>query len=255
MLPWQHVLHNKKVQSWALIIASSALLHLIFLLILFVWYRDALSYLNVCVHADMTQNGIPVIIMPFEKRVAITPAKKVNAPAKAAKPVKKAAPKTVMVQEKQIKVVKTEPIKQIKEKSKAVKIEPKKEVKKQDEKKELKKEEVIPVAPVEQKSELAVRPESVPEAIYVGRDQADLLELQELIQQEATLQWRPPVGFAKELVCILKVLIDWQGAVASVVVEQSSGVLAYDSSARMAVAHMQIPRGAYTKELCITFKQ
>ena len=95
----------------------------------------------------------------------------------------------------------------------------------------------------------------MPEAIYIGRDQADLLELQELIQQEAALQWRPPVGFAKELVCILKVLIDWQGAVASVVVEQSSGVLAYDSSARMAVAHMQIPRGAYTKELCITFKQ
>ena len=264
MLPWQHALHNKTVRTWTALVGLSILLHIIFLLILFVWYRDAFSYLAVSVHASMAQSNIPIILVPFEKRVSQSSVLKkgnsiVKSPAKIAK---KTVPKTVMVQEKQIKVAKAEPIKKIQEKKvvpikeekpKTVKLEPKKELEK--EKKEITKEPVTPALPIEQKNEQVVQSEVEPEPLYLGRDQFDAFELQNLIQHEVAQHWCPPIGFAKELACVLKVLIDRQGTIMSVVVEQSSGVLAYDSSARMAVAHMQMPRGAYTKELCITFKQ
>lgn len=250
MLPWQHVLHNKKVQN-ILIVALSIVLHVIFLLLLFVWYRDARSYLAICVQSDMAQGAVPIVILPFEKRTSLASVKKNTSAVKpVTKVTKKPAAKTVMVQEKHSKVI-PEPIKKSKEQPKPAKLETKKEIKKSDEKKE----EIIPAKSIEQKNEPIAQPEQQAETIYIGQDQADLLELQDLIQQEAAIQWRPPVGFSKDLVCVLKILVDWQGAIASVVMEQSSGVLAYDSSARMAVAHMHMPRGAYTKELCITFKQ
>ncbi|MCK5632913.1 TonB C-terminal domain-containing protein, partial [bacterium] len=91
--------------------------------------------------------------------------------------------------------------------------------------------------------------------VYVGQEEMAALTMQKELQQEVGKCWRPPVGLPKDLVCILKVLVDWSGKVNQAAVQKGSGVLMYDISARTAVAKMQLQKKAYGKEFTITFKQ
>lgn len=91
--------------------------------------------------------------------------------------------------------------------------------------------------------------------VYVGQMEMDALWMQNKMYSAVTKKWRPPVGLSKALVCILNVLVDWQGNITQTTVEQRSGVLLYDISARTAMMQLTLPSWAYGKEFTITFKQ
>ena len=90
--------------------------------------------------------------------------------------------------------------------------------------------------------------------LYVGQQEMEALQVQEYIQQEMAQHWSPPAGMRKDLSCIIKVCIAFDGTIASMSFEQSSGVLLFDGAARRAVAQLTPPQWAYGKELSITFK-
>lgn len=79
--------------------------------------------------------------------------------------------------------------------------------------------------------------------------------MQEAVQQEMSEHWHPPVGLSKDLCCHIKVSIAQDGSIEGIAVEQASGILAYDMSARSAVMHMKLPQWAWGKELVLIFKQ
>ncbi len=92
------------------------------------------------------------------------------------------------------------------------------------------------------------------EVVYVGREEMEALQLQEYIQQEMAQHWSPPPGMPKESACTIKISIGFDGSITDLDVEQSSGVLVFDSAARKAASHLTPPQWAYGKTLRITFK-
>lgn len=93
------------------------------------------------------------------------------------------------------------------------------------------------------------------DVMYVGREDLAILEMYEQLQREVVRCWRPPVGLGAQLACTIAVKIDWQGQVEASMVAQSSGVLAYDISARSSITTMTFPRSTYGKEIILTFTQ
>ncbi len=94
-----------------------------------------------------------------------------------------------------------------------------------------------------------------PQPVYVGQEEWYALQIQRAIEQELTQHWHVPHGLSSDLSCQIAATVDWQGNVQQVRIAQSSGVLAYDISARSAATHMQLPALARGKEFIITFKQ
>ena len=92
-------------------------------------------------------------------------------------------------------------------------------------------------------------------ALYVGQVEWDAMQVQAEIKHEIERHWRPPAGMARDLVCQIKIVVAWEGAVGSLVLQKRSGVLAYDVHARAAVAAMKFPKATWGKELIISFKQ
>ncbi|MCL4229186.1 TonB C-terminal domain-containing protein [Candidatus Dependentiae bacterium] len=94
-----------------------------------------------------------------------------------------------------------------------------------------------------------------PQPVYVGQEEWYALQIQRAIEDEITQHWRVPHGLSSDLSCQIAATVDWQGNVQQVRIAQSSGVLAYDISARSAATRMQLPALARGKEFIITFKQ
>jgi hypothetical protein len=213
----------------------------------------------------------PIIFMPLYKKVNQKP----PAPGTAKKPskrsiVKKVAPKKIK-QALNVKEKKTDVTTLIKP---PVKTKPKKELKVippvQEQKKIEPVEEVKPAPEpiVEAKKEKEIVPvqEDVldEQMLLVGRQELESLQMQEFLNELLGTHWQPPAGLSPALVCAIKIVVDWQGAIVDVVVAQSSGVLIYDFSARNAlqvvaeqIANMQVglPQWMKGKEFTITFKQ
>jgi len=93
------------------------------------------------------------------------------------------------------------------------------------------------------------------EIVMMGREDMQALLLTEEVQQELTRVWRPPHGMAKDLVCSVRIAVGQEGAVTSIIIEKSSGVLAYDMSVRMGLAQAVMPKKLWSKEITLTFKQ
>ncbi len=157
-------------------------------------------------------------------------------------PKKVESPKTALVQKVQKHVAKP----QVLEKKAQKIVEQKPEFPKQQEKKA---EQPKPIAQkqVEQPKE--------DDVIYLGRDDLVLLALHNRVQEEIQKTWHPPVGLSKDLACTIKVKINNKGLVADFVMEESSRVISYDISARMALSTMSFPKELWAKEVVITFKQ
>jgi len=73
------------------------------------------------------------------------------------------------------------------------------------------------------------------EIIYVGRDDMVLLKNHQLVQQDIERLWKPPVGLSKDLMCTVAVSLNGKGIIQALAVEESSNVLSYDITARMAL--------------------
>jgi hypothetical protein len=133
--------------------------------------------------------------------------------------------------------------------------------KKNEEKKEIKHKEKpldCPIAPLianKKEENSAPLEKQQEEVIYIGREEKALIALHELVQQEITACWRPPVGLSDELSCVIKIKISAQGIIDALDIERSSQVLSYDIAARNALYHISFPKGLWGQEVVITFKQ
>ncbi len=125
---------------------------------------------------------------------------------------------------------------------------------------------VVPIQPThkatadKQKKE-AVAPQDLastttnPEIIYVGRDDLVLLNNHRVMQENIERAWKPPVGLSKDLMCTVAVAVNSNGTIESLSVEESSKVLSYDVTARMALSKVAFPKMFWGKKMVITFKQ
>lgn len=91
--------------------------------------------------------------------------------------------------------------------------------------------------------------------LYVTQQEFDELQKEENLRNEVSHCWQCPPGLSDDLSCVVKISIDHEGAVADVSIDSSSGVLIFDTSARMALSTFTPPAWAYGKSLLITFKQ
>ncbi len=89
--------------------------------------------------------------------------------------------------------------------------------------------------------------------VIVGQQEMDALELQNYLHQELVNSWRPPMGMRKNVSCVVKIQISFDGAL-SCAMEQSSGVLIFDDAAQRAARTLQVASWMHGKELLITFK-
>lgn len=120
---------------------------------------------------------------------------------------------------------------------------------------EEKKLEDVKVAHVDEKALSAQGAGDGSNIIYVGREDLEMLQLQQSICSEIGEHWKPPRGVPKDKTCVVRVLVDWHGVVKDIVVEKASGIAMYDVSVRSAVSALHVPQAAWGKELSITFKQ
>jgi outer membrane biosynthesis protein TonB len=86
------------------------------------------------------------------------------------------------------------------------------------------------------------------------RDDFDTLQIEQYIQNEISRYWHSPIGLPDDLTCKIRVQIDNAGMVSDAVIEESSGVLVYDLSARSATNSLSLPCWAWGKEFTINFR-
>lgn len=209
-----------------------------------------------------------VVLMPLVKRVNQQPVKAAISTVKKSQPVKKAKPKTT---------IKKEPVKRTKPQQKAQpKPKPKPQPKPQSKPKQApKKVQQKPIAKkaVHKAPQKMVKKNTSNQTAsaaaaskqpaqqsdenirYVGREELEEIQMQEIITEKLVERWKPPVGLSKDLFCEVKMIVDAQGVVKQVCVHKASGVLIYDVSARLAAQGIELPQWARGKEFYIIFKQ
>ena len=247
---------------WGHLFFCISLLHVVFLSPFFIFAQKKSAF-HLSVHKNPLDRTLPVVFLPLRASVAVQRVRPV-AVAQTSKKVevaqnKKPAPKaqaaksplkTVLAQAAQIN--KKKEIAHVK------KIEPKK-----PEIKQAKLEKIQPeVAPKEEiKQEIVAAPITQPDimstvdAIYIGRQELEQLAIEQYIQQEIGIHWRPPQGLSDQLSCEIKLVIGGNGTIAESFVAKSSGVLVYDIAAESALLHVaHLPAWAHNKEFFITFK-
>lgn len=114
----------------------------------------------------------------------------------------------------------------------------------------------------EQKAEVAMVPESdtttnaanTLEPILIGRQDLELLQLQELLQETVSQVWQPPLGLDPELEMVAEVSVNWQGKLTDLHAIKPSGVLIYDSSIILALEQAEWPKESWGKKHMLTFK-
>ncbi len=102
-----------------------------------------------------------------------------------------------------------------------------------------------------------VQPVPESETIRIGQEEYDALCLYADVKQEIERVWRPPAGIVPQRSCILKIELDERGKVEenSVEIQESSNLISYDLTARMALLQATFPERLARKELIIVFNQ
>ncbi|BDC34702.1 hypothetical protein Noda2021_06600 [Candidatus Dependentiae bacterium Noda2021] len=112
------------------------------------------------------------------------------------------------------------------------------------------------VAPAISNNTANAKPESlIEEPVLVGYEQLEELKMQEYFEQEIAQKWSPPPGFAADTGCQVQLTISAQGVIEKITIKKSSGSLAYDTSVRMAVGTLTVPKWAYNRSVHLYFKQ
>lgn len=107
-----------------------------------------------------------------------------------------------------------------------------------------------PVAPTPQTVEQVAAPQ---EAMYVGREQLTVLEIENHIHTIVGEKWRPPASLKPGLSCQIKLIINALGIVTETSIARSSGVAVFDIAARQACKELEkIPGITAETELYIT---
>lgn len=290
MLRWLQKKLPKVATLWAKLCAIAVGAHATLLFLLFFVYKGNFSDLKLEINANCDKNAL-VVFMPFKKTAdnrssgstcpkGLRRTSKKNQPAKKSikskvekidkGPTSLAAPKKA---NSKIKVKKAE------------KKTAKKEAIKQDKKKDIKDKEVVkPAKPEEPKKIEPIKPEEpvkeepiapivedikttsteVAQEIdatmeeqnirYIGQAELDAMCLQEGLTAAISQYWKPPVGVAKNCVCELLIVVDWQGKAKDLNVQKPSGSAMYDVSTRSAALMTEYPKGLWGKSFTVAFK-
>ena len=221
----------------------------------------------------MINTDVPIVFLPMHKslkhlsgnsaRSSTDSSVLKNSDAQALSPEKKGTIACALPEVKPKKKSKKKKTQESKNKNKAKKKSAEKKVieveKKVEEKPKLEPEKKTEIKMPEQISEnisLAATPSNADNqnVLYVGQQEMDALQMQDYIQQEMAQHWSPPAGMRKNISCIIKVMIGFDGAVTKIDVEESSGVLIFDGAAKRAAAQLTPPQWALGKEIILTFK-
>jgi len=92
------------------------------------------------------------------------------------------------------------------------------------------------------------------DAIAIAYADARLLHQYTVLQNELSKYWAPPPGMADNCRCQLTASIDRAGVVSDVVVQESSGALIFDITARSALLAVAWPVWSWGSSITITFK-
>ncbi len=261
-------LHKNIVKQYRIpLYAASASLgaHVLFFALFFFVHTDRGSHISFTV----APHDVVYTVMPLGPSRSTTGIKNTGAKrsslikqssSKKAASVKK--PQTMMQQPK--KAVE----KKVSKKAEKKKVEPKKkdlsaaEAKKKEPDKELVKEkEPEPEAkPQEQKPiEAEKGPESEHDeqlaqpAHEFSLSDMGLYEEYVMLQETIGSTWAPPPGIQQGAACKITFVVDWQGIITDMTIDESSGVITYDVSARSALEAITMPRWTWGKKLTITF--
>ena len=91
--------------------------------------------------------------------------------------------------------------------------------------------------------------------LAIGRKDLELLQLQDSLRGAVSQNWRPPLGFKRDLETVVEVFVDPAGVMERVDIKQSSGVLVFDVSVELAINQVVWPSEAWGKSHTLTFKQ
>lgn len=263
MLRWQHENVRNSRAVWAHCMLVSAVLHGIALCLLLFVYSDRISHYVLTMSSSLPCSSAVVVLAPASTLPAA------RAAGNGGKSVASKQPSTHIVKAGVLK--KSPPVAQklIKKKKLAtaqtVKKKPQKIKPKPAQKKQKIVEKPIAVAkPVNEESSSSAPPiaqadKSVPvepgsETVAIAYTDARLAHQYIVLQQEVSKQWAPPPGVSDETTAKLTVVIDRAGAVQDVRVEESSGVLIFDITARSALLAVVWPVWTWGASITITFK-
>lgn len=269
MLFWLRRSTYKRVVLWAKFAAVSSILHLVILVWFFFVHKDRSSKLSFIVSPDLFNRNIQFTIASPAKptlvktQVSAKPAiKKKNTPQKKQAPkkkqttIQKSAKSTTSTSSstKSKNIKKTTPAKPAPKPIVQKKELPPKEAPLE---KKVETPPALAPAPVENKpatQELAENNYEF-EVCKIGVKEKGLLEEFKLLHEEIVSRWAPPPGIDAACACTLTVLVDWKGNIRTVTINESSGVLMYDTSAKKVLHELAMPKWAWGKELTITFNQ
>jgi hypothetical protein len=253
--------HNQIVVLALLI----ALVHIAFLVCLFFVYHDVEQHLEFRIMPNMMPREI-------EFRVAVerVAAKKGGSDKSGAKavtqpPAKKMPPKSTQIASPKKSAKKAAPAKKsAPAKAAAKKVEEKKAAsvpvaeKKEPEKVQEKIEEKK-IEPVAQASETAPTAAGQPELDHINFDLSQkgfpaMFEAEyQALYENLSDQWAPPAGVPVTSQCVITVVVDKQGEVEDMLVDNSSGMMVFDLAARSALSEVEFPRFVWGKSITVTF--
>lgn len=247
MLLWQRIEWHKRHTFLSKLFFFSAVMHGALLFVVLFFYKGE-NFTHVI---NLDSYDMTVMFLPFQKTVAAQPApagaqqgrsglKVVKTSSKKKKQVvAQLPPATALVAE-----IKKKKKKEVKNQQPVV---AKKEEKVAHQKIEQPQEEPIAVAQTD------AQESSDENILYAGQQDLAALALREELRDEIEHAWHPPVGLAAGRSCTVRILIDWQGKAEEIVFEESSHILAFDTSVRHALLTMKFPKSSYGKELILPF--
>ncbi len=243
------------------VLGCSAALHCFFLLGLFFLYHSQVQVARISLRSQSLQNA-NVVFVPWVKRMSsgqraggelisrhqLSLKKKLGLTIADA-PVKKKAikqKKKIQSQKKKQKNIKKELPKKKNEKKRLV---PKKE--------EIKKvEQKVPEKVVAKKetSEVLAQAAVAIEPVYIGREEKEMLELEQAIADDIKEVWKVPLGFVWEQPCRVRLSVDLAGKAHDILFEKTSGIMVVDLSITNALEQATFNKLVRGKELTLFFE-
>lgn len=252
------------------LLACSAVVHALLLLFIFFVYHQTIQIARISLH-DHRLTDAPVIFLPLMKRMPASAPRGVRSSAKTSvrietqkggialmPPQKKASPHQRAPEKAQrlSKKKKNEPEPSVPAEPSA-RVEP-----------IAKTEPQVHSMPVEQQQpeeNSANHPPEVPagsdvvaagviEPIYIGREEKEMLEVQQAIADDIKQVWKAPVGFIWEKPCKVRVSIDMKGSAREVVIEEPTGIPVVDISIANALESALFNSLVRGKEIILFFE-
>lgn len=89
--------------------------------------------------------------------------------------------------------------------------------------------------------------------LVLGQQELEELQRYQEVQECMAPHWSPPIGLRVAKACVLLITVNAKGIIEQLVIEQPSGVLAYDMAARMAVHKTNLPASVWGQQIRLHF--